>query len=209
VLLAITTTHRPATDLGCLFDQHLDTVTSVSLPFGQAMVRFSRADDAHCTAQVMLQAQPAVPSFVGVALAEIFGSALQRRGDTRPEVGGRALPFEVELPAVPCVEGPALPRRLFGPLGYHVAVSPVPCDPRLPVPAGDDQLALRLTGIVRLSDLLSHLCVLLPVLDDRRAAGHDDRVGKLLPQGEPWIACHPESTLIARRYARSHTTRVV
>jgi RNA repair, ligase-Pnkp-associating, region of Hen1 len=209
VLLAITTTHRPATDLGCLFHQHLDTVSSVSLPFGQAMVRFSRADDARCTASVMLQAQPARPSFVGVALAELFGPALESRGDSRPEVAGRPLPFEVDLSAVACVEGPALPRRLFGPLGYHVVVAPVPADPRFPAGACDDHLALRLTGIVRLADLLSHLCVLLPVLDGRREAGLDDRVGELLPCGEPWIASHPESTLIARRYARSHTTRVV
>jgi hypothetical protein len=229
VLLTITTTHRPATDLGCLLHQHLDTVQSVSFPFGQVMVCFSQADEARCTASMMLQADPPArprvrphtasaplgrsqlkPSFVGVALAEMFGPALHGRSDTRPEVAGRALPFEVELPALPCVSGPALLRRLFVPLGYHVAVAPVATDPRLPAMDGDDDLAVRLTGIVRLADLLSHLCVLLPVLDDRRVRDDDDdRVGNLLPQGEPWIGSHPESDLIARRYARCRTTRVV
>jgi RNA repair, ligase-Pnkp-associating, region of Hen1 len=212
VLLTITTTHRPATDLGCLLHQHLDTVQSVSFPFGQAMVCFSQADEARCTASVMVQAQPPAPSFVGVALAEMFGPALEGRSDIRPEVAGRALPFEVELPALPCAEGPTLVRRLFVPLGYHVAVAPVPVDPRFPGLGSDDDLAVRLTGIVRLADLLSHLCVLLPVLDDRRRHdGHhgDDRLGKLQSQGEPWIGTHPESSLIGRRYARCRTTRVV
>jgi hypothetical protein len=227
VLLTITTTHRPATDLGGLLHQHLDTVQVVPFPFGEAMVCFSQADEARCTASMMLQARPParphphtasapptqlrpMPSFAGVALAEVFGPALEGRSDCRPEVAGRALPFEVELPALPCREGPPLLRRLFGPLGYHVAIRPVAHDPRVPDLGNEGDLAVRLTGIVRLADLLSHLCVLLPVLDDREAPDCDDeRLAGLLSQGEPWISSHPESVRIARRYARNRTSRAV
>jgi RNA repair, ligase-Pnkp-associating, region of Hen1 len=210
VLLTITTTHRPATDLGGLLHQQLDTVQTVSFPFGEAMVCFSQADEARCTASMMLQTRPPVLAFVGLALAEVFGAALEGRSDSRPEVAGRALPFEVELPALPCREGPPLLRRLFAPLGYHIAVRPVAADPRFPGVGNEGDLAVRLTGIVRLADLLSHLCVLLPVLDDREAPEcDDDRLAGLLPQGEPWISSHPESVRIARRYARKRTSRAV
>jgi Hen1-like subunit of RNA repair complex len=211
VLLTITTTHRPATDLGELLHQHLDTMQSVSFPFGEAMVCFSQADEARCTASMMLQTQPRpMPSFVGLALAEVFGPALQGRDDGRPEVAGQALPFEVELPALPCPEGPPLLRRLFAPLGYHVAVRPVATDPRFPGLGNEGDLAVRLTGIVRLADLLSHLCVLLPVLDDRPPPEcDDDRVADLMQRCEPWISTHPESVRIVRRYARDRTSRAV
>jgi hypothetical protein len=208
VLLTITTTHRPATDLGHLLHQHLDTIHSASFPFGHVLVCFSQADEARCTAGVMVQAHPAMPSYLGVALAEVFGEALEGRSDVRPEVAGRALPFEVEVPVLSCAGGPVLIRRLFGPLGYHVAVSPVPADPRYPSEGSDGDIGLRLTGIVRLADLLSHLCVLLPVLDDRAAPdGDHPRVGELLSQGEPWADSHPEAALIGRRYSRHRASR--
>lgn len=211
MLLTITTTHRPATDLGDLLHKQLDTIHSASFPFGHVLVCFSQADEARCTAGVMVQAHPAMPSHLGVALAEVFGEALQGRSDTRPEVAGRALPFEVEVPVLSCVAGPTLIRGLFGPLGYHVAVSPVPADPRFPAEGNEDDIALRLTGIVRLADLLSHLCVLLPVLDDRsggESESDDPRVGELLAHGEPWVRTHPESPLICRRYAARRAGRV-
>lgn len=246
MLLTITTTHRPATDLGPLLHQHLDTIHSASFPFGQVLVCFSQADENRCTAGVMLQAHPAFPSYLAVALAEVFGDALRGRpaaplgsgsgpvdehgngngdgkvrgngnghrvngeGGTGPdEVTGRPLPFEVEVPVLPCPAGPRLVRRLFTPLGYHVAVSPVASDPRFPSDGGDGDLAVRLTGIVRLADLLSHLCVLLPVVDDRSGRHRDDpRVGDLLAHGQPWVGGHPEAALIAHRYAGSRPRRV-
>jgi hypothetical protein len=208
MLLTISTTHRPATDLGHLLHQHLDTIHSASFSFGRVLVCFSQADEARCTAGVMVEAHPALPSHLGVALADVFGEALQGRSDARPEVAGRALPFEVEVPVLGCAGGPVLIRRLFGPLGYHVAVSPVPADPRFPAEGGDSDLALRLTGIVRLADLLSHLCVLLPVLDDGPAGGDDDpRVAQLKALGAPWLDAHPEAPLVGRRYARHRASR--
>lgn len=209
VLLTITTTHRPATDLGSLLQQHLDTIHSASFPFGQVLVCFSQADESRCTAGVMLQAHPVRPSYLAVALADVFGEALQARPAPVDEVAGRPLPFEVELPALPCPAGPTLVRRLFAPLGYHVAVGSVPCDPRFPSDGTDGDLAVRLTGIVRLAELLSHLCVLLPVLDDRSAPGRDDpRVGDLVTHGDPWLSCHPDVALIGRRYAARRSRRV-
>lgn len=40
MLLTITTTHRPATDLGYLLHKHPDRVQSFALPFGQAHVAY-------------------------------------------------------------------------------------------------------------------------------------------------------------------------
>jgi hypothetical protein len=60
---------------------------------------------------------------------------------------------------------------------------------------------LRLAGTLRLQYALSHLYVLLPVLDD---AKHywvtSEEIDKLVRAGAGWLAAHPEKALITRRY---------
>src|SRR5262249_50567476 len=58
-------------------------------------------------------------------------------------------------------------------------------------------------GEVRLRELLSHLYVLVPVLDaEKHYWVGDDEVEKLLRRGEGWLAGHPERELIVSRYLR-------
>jgi 3' terminal RNA ribose 2'-O-methyltransferase Hen1 len=61
----------------------------------------------------------------------------------------------------------------------------------------------------RLSELLIHLYVLVPVLDDQKHywVGPEE-VEKLLRHGEGWLAAHPEREDIARRYLRHRRSLV-
>ncbi|MGI9121534.1 MAG: 3' terminal RNA ribose 2'-O-methyltransferase Hen1, partial [Rubrobacter sp.] len=64
-----------------------------------------------------------------------------------------------------------------------------------------------LSGEVRLQDLLSHLYVLVPVLDDDKHYWvGDDEVDKLLERGGEWLAAHPEREVIAKRYLKHQRT---
>jgi hypothetical protein len=206
MLLTISTTHRPATDLGHLLHHDIDGIGTAALPFGCALVCFSQADETRCTAAVMLDAAAAGPSQLGLALAEIFGRALHGRNDVRPDLAGRPLPFEVALPVLPSRGGPALVRRLFEPLGYRVTIDPVPFDAPLPDDHAPGEVAVQLAGDVPTADLLSHLCVLLPVLDETRPAafpevGDEAAIDWLLVEGDEWLGPHPAFACIARRYA--------
>ena len=60
-----------------------------------------------------------------------------------------------------------------------------------------------MSGRLRLQQLLEHLYVLIPVLDDQKHywVGTDE-VEKLLRRGEGWLAEHPERELITRRYLK-------
>jgi 3' terminal RNA ribose 2'-O-methyltransferase Hen1 len=54
-----------------------------------------------------------------------------------------------------------------------------------------------------LHELLTHLYVLVPVLDDdKHYFVGDDEVAKLLAKGEGWLAAHPERELITSRYLK-------
>jgi 3' terminal RNA ribose 2'-O-methyltransferase Hen1 len=60
---------------------------------------------------------------------------------------------------------------------------------------------LNLKGTCTLHDLLSHIYVLVPVLDnDKHYYVGEEEVNKLLRHGEGWLANHPERNLIVNRY---------
>jgi len=62
---------------------------------------------------------------------------------------------------------------------------------------------LHLRGQVRLRDLLTHLYVLIPVLDAQKHYWvAKDKVEKLLARGEGWLQDHPERELIVNRYLK-------
>ncbi|MFN8203001.1 MAG: hypothetical protein U0S48_10575 [Solirubrobacteraceae bacterium] len=67
VLLTVTTTHRPATDLGYLLLKHPDRVQSFGLPFGEARVFYPEATEARCTAAMLLDITIRSASFSAAA----------------------------------------------------------------------------------------------------------------------------------------------
>ena len=58
MLLTISTTHRPATDLGFLLMKHPENVHSVDLPFGSATLFYPEAGEDRCTAAITLEVDP-------------------------------------------------------------------------------------------------------------------------------------------------------
>ncbi|SCL16506.1 3' terminal RNA ribose 2'-O-methyltransferase Hen1 [Micromonospora rhizosphaerae] len=58
MLLTLTTTHRPATDLGHLLVKHPDRLQSFDLPAGTAHVLYPEADDQRCTAALLVEVDP-------------------------------------------------------------------------------------------------------------------------------------------------------
>jgi hypothetical protein len=182
----------------------------VALPSKEATVRgFSGVSlgqnlytpDNIFTSQPIYNDRPyAASSFLSVAINKLFGTALTGRSKERPELADTPIRLEAHLPVVPR-GGDGLVARLFEPLGYEVNVAPLPLDP---AELGESwYVDLRLGATLRLSDLLRHLYVLLPVLDDDKHywVSHDE-IEKLLDRGGDWLAEHPERELITARYLR-------
>jgi 3' terminal RNA ribose 2'-O-methyltransferase Hen1 len=88
-------------------------------------------------------------------------------------------------------------------LGWVVDAIPVPLDPMIPAWGDSRYVDLRLRGTMTLSQALSHLYVLLPVLDNAKHYWvNSDEVDKLVRAGSPWLQRHPERALITGRYLR-------
>ena len=216
MLLTISTTHRPATDLGFLLHKNPARAQDFELAFGKAHVFYPEASEDRCTAALLLDIDPialvrgrgsmlddyvndrpyVASSFLSVAIARVFGSALGGRCRERPELVDKPLPLVAELAALPCRSGSDEIRELFEPLGYEVGIEP-----------GADSTAdyrnVTLSCVKPLAELLTHLYVLIPVLDGRKHYWVGDaEVDKLVARGEGWLDRHPHRDRIVRRYLK-------
>ena len=172
------------------------------------LVRRARSSGGFALAEYVNDRPYVASSFVSVAIAKLFGTAMSGRSPERQELADSAIDLEAHLPAVPSRGGGELLGKLFEPLGYEVAWSPIALDERFPGWGESRHLDVRLSVRARLRDVLGHLYVLLPVLDDDKHYWvAEDEIEKLLKRGGPWLASHPERELITRRYLR-HRTRL-
>jgi 3' terminal RNA ribose 2'-O-methyltransferase Hen1 len=223
-LLTITTTHWPATELGYLLHKNPGSFQTAKLPFGRAHVFFPEATDERCTMAVLLDVDPVAlvrgrdggslrqyvndrpyvaSSLLSVALARLFATAMGGRSKERPELAASEIPLELRIPVIAARGADGLLERLFGPLGYGVEATRLPLDETFPSWGASDYFSVLLRRQCRLSELLSHLYVLIPVLDDDKHYWvGDDEIEKLLRQGEQWLPAHPERDLIVSRYLK-------
>ena len=96
------------------------------------------------------------------------------------------------MPVVDCDAGADFIQRLFEPLGYCVEASPIPLDANFSEWGSSTLYRLSLSANVRVADALTHLYVLLPVLDNQKhyAFGAEE-VTKLLDNAGEWLVDHP------------------
>jgi 3' terminal RNA ribose 2'-O-methyltransferase Hen1 len=105
-------------------------------------------------------------SFLSVAIADVFGSALAGKSKERPELVKSPLPLQVTLSALPCRGGEDFLRKLFEPLGYSVSARRLPLDEKFPDWGDSAYHRVELEARLPLQKLLTHLYVLVPVLDN-------------------------------------------
>src|ERR1041384_5905171 len=109
MLLTITTTHQPATDLSFLLHKHPDKLQSVELASGVAHIFYPDASREKCTVALLLDIDPiglvrkdsndsfalmnyvndrpyVASSFMSVAIAKAFSTAMNGTCAKRPEL---------------------------------------------------------------------------------------------------------------------------
>jgi 3' terminal RNA ribose 2'-O-methyltransferase Hen1 len=229
MLLTLTTTHRPATDLGYLLHKNPARLHSFQQSYGTAHVFYPEADSGRCTAALLVEVDPiglvrnrrgrsgdpgllgqyvndrpyAASSLLSVAIADVFGTALNGRCADRPDLVGKSLDLCFRIPSLPCRGGERMVRSLFEPLGYEVTARRLPLDERFQSWGESAYFDTTLRVDATLQSALTHLYVLIPVLDnDKHYWVGEAEVEKLLRHGEPWLGAHPERDLIIRRYLK-------
>jgi SAM-dependent methyltransferase len=226
MLLTLTCTSPPATDLGYLLHKNPTAVRSVPMSWGAAHVFYPEADDDRCTAALLCEVDPvtlvrrsrggpfplaayvndrpyAASSLLAVAMRKVFGTAMRGVCAERPGLPQQRLRLSAYLPVLPSRGGEGLLRRMLEPLGYEVTATAIPLDKAFPGWGDSPYFSVRLSATCRVQDLLGQLYVLLPVFDDDKHYWvSKDEIAKLTGPAAQWVAGHPERDLIIRRYLR-------
>jgi 3' terminal RNA ribose 2'-O-methyltransferase Hen1 len=229
MLLEITNTKPVATDLGYLLHKNPARCHQFEMNFGRAYVFYPEATPERCTAALLLEIDPVglvrnrrgpagegfaleqyvndrpyvASSFLSVAIAQVFGTALAGNCKQRPELVATPLPLQVRISVAPCRGGEEVLRRLFEPLGYSLKATRHTLDVKFPEWGESAYHTVELEATCTVRELLTHLYVLLPVLDDDKHYWvGDDEVEKLLKHGAGWLSGHPEKELISARYLK-------
>jgi 3' terminal RNA ribose 2'-O-methyltransferase Hen1 len=228
MLLTISTSHQPATDLGYLLHKNPARLQTEELSFGTGYVFYPEASAECCTAALLIEIDPvalvrgrgpageggqleqyvndrpyAANSFLSVAMGRMFTTAMSGRSKERQELADTAIPLIAHLPVIAARGGEDLVRRLFEPLGYTVELQGSRLDEKFPEWGESPYVTLTLSAMVRLQDLLTHLYVLIPVLDNEKHYWvAQDEIEKLMRRGEGWLPQHPEKDLIVSRYLK-------
>jgi 3' terminal RNA ribose 2'-O-methyltransferase Hen1 len=227
MLLTISTTHQPATDLGYLLFKHPDKCQAFDLAFGTAQVFYPEASDTLCTAALVLDINPvdlargkagakpqtlaayvsdrpyAASSFLSVAISQVFRTAMTGRCAEKQDLADTPIPLVAKIPVLPSRGREGFLRGLFEPLGYQVNVRRLALDEAFPEWGNSSYFDVELSHTIKLSDLLSHLHVMIPVLDDdKHYYVNEDEIEKLLRHGEGWLSTHPLKEEITSRYLK-------
>jgi RNA repair, ligase-Pnkp-associating, region of Hen1 len=143
MILTLPFTGNPATDLGYLFHKSPLRVHSFEQVFGKTHVFYQETAPERCTAALLLEIDPvglvrdrrgpsgegyaleqyvndrpyAASSFLSVAIARTFGTAISGKSKERQVLADTPLPLEAQITVLSCRGGEDLLRRLFEPLG--------------------------------------------------------------------------------------------
>lgn len=210
--------------------KHPGKLQSVEISSGKAHIFYPEASEQTCTVALLLDIDPiglvrnarnsagnfalghyvndrpyVASSFMSVAIAKAFSTAMNGKCTQKPELVDVKLPFEVKISVLPAPKGgEILIRRLFQPLGYQLELQRYELDPRFSEWGQSRYFTLTLKGEKTVQELLKHLYVLIPVLDnDKHYWVSQGEVEKLLSKGEGWLNDHPEKEQIVKRYLRN------
>ncbi len=225
LLLTITYEGLNTPELGFLLHKNPERPQQFTLSFGKAYIFYPEVSPERTTFALLLDIDPldlargkvgssvgglfdyvndrpyAATSFMSTAIARVLGTALSGRCDKRPELAAKALNLTATIYSLKDNGNEKLAHELFEPLGYTIETERTPLDENFPDWGPSPYINLTIKGTVRLSELLNHLYVLIPVFDHKKhyytAA---DEIEKLLAHGRGWLENHPAKEKITRRY---------
>ncbi len=228
MLITITMTgnaEQDARDLGYLLHKNPYRAQQFAMTFGKAYVFYPTVERETTTAALLLDINPidlargkkgssdgglfdyvndrpyVNSSFMSTAIAKVFGTALNGKCAKNQQLADTKLPLEVFVSMLNCGGEKQFVRDVFEPLGYQTKIQTTLLDEEFSEWGESPYIDLTLKGCVRLSELLNHLYVLLPVFDQQKHYyTAEDEIEKLVKHGEFWLKDHPEKNRIIRRY---------
>jgi 3' terminal RNA ribose 2'-O-methyltransferase Hen1 len=233
VLLTLETNGADASKISYLLHKHPDKVQSFTMSFGKVHVYYPKYQQDSAVACMLLDVDPVgmvrgayresdfmlgqyvndrpfvASSFMSVAIAQVYSSALGGKCKDDPSLPQTPFPWTARIDSLATRGDSKWVERIFSPLGYQVTTHSQLLDPEFPQWGESPYIQTVLSKTCPLSELLTHLYVLIPAFDNNKHyfVGEEE-LTKLLEKGEGWLASHPHKEWIARRYLRARANLV-
>lgn len=169
------------------------------------LVKSLKAHDRHATYSLFdyINDRPYVSSsFTCSIISDVFRSALNGKCREYPDLPNQEFDLSARF-YVSMKTKDDLIKELFEPLGYELSYS----TERPPVDSMYEQFGespyydVTISRRETVKDLLSHLYILIPILDKMRHYGpSSDEVKKIMKIGDSWLKDHPSKKKIVGRY---------
>ncbi|MDR2902979.1 MAG: 3' terminal RNA ribose 2'-O-methyltransferase Hen1 [Clostridiales bacterium] len=225
MILTITYKGENTQNIGFLLHKNPARPQVVALNHGKAYVFYPEVSDEKTTVALVLDIDPidlargkagsaggglfdyvndrpyVSSSFMSTAINRVFGTAMTGRGDDFQALADAKLDLTATITMLPCKSDNEMLNRVFEPLGYEVRFEQFVSDEKFPAWGESKCVNLTIHGVQKLSDLLHHIYVLIPVFDRNKHywIGKEE-VEKLLRHSEDWLKDHPEKAFITGRY---------
>lgn len=223
MLINITVTGENAKALSYILWKNPDHIFDREFSSGHVVVFFSEYSNQKATASLLVLVDSvgmvrsewgrisssyvdhrpyAASSIASVALKEAYSSAFAGKSETAEidAVIKQKLPVEIELSSVWVKGGVQSIHDFFEPLGYAVNAEKLLYESKW-LKSDSCVFNVTLTGMQTILDLLRHLYVLLPALDNKKHYFvNENEIVKLLSHGEGWLETHPYKERIVSRY---------
>ncbi|WP_196888668.1 3' terminal RNA ribose 2'-O-methyltransferase Hen1 [Aureivirga sp. CE67] len=228
MLLTITAKDENAEEISYLFHKHPDKFQTSEITVGKTHVFYPEVSKEQTTIALMLDIDPIemvrgkrnlsgkgfslqqyvndkpyiASSFLSSAIIKMFSTALNGKCNNKPELVSKKYNFEISISVVSAPKGgEKLIHDLFEPLGYSLEIERHILDEKFTNWGESKYYSVTLKNEITVQDLLTHLYVLIPVLDfDKHYYVGEAEVKKLLEKGKNWLPNHPLKDLISNRY---------
>jgi len=223
MLLTITYKGRNTQDLGYLLHKNPYRPQKFELNSGKAYVFYPEVSEESTTVALLLDINPidlakgklgskegglfdyvndrpyTANSFLSTAIVRIFGTAMNGKCENRQELAESPLDLTARIYTVSGSK--ELAEEIFSPLGYSVKTEKNMLDEKFSEWGESPYINLEISGNVKLSDMLNHLYVLIPVFDRQKHYFiSEDEIDKLISHGGEWLSQHPARNKIIYRY---------
>lgn len=225
MLLTVTYEGKNTQDIGYLLYKNPERPQQFDLSYGKAYVFYPEVSNERTTVALLMDLDPLVlakgklgskdgglfdyvndrpyasSSFMSTAISRIFGTAMTGKCDKRPELALQPLNLVIHLFNLKTNGDNSFVEDVFVPLGYEVSYESKLLDEKFPEWGMSPYINLTLKGKVKVSDMLSHLYVLIPVFDRQKHYYVDStEIDKLIEHSGEWLAKHPYRNKIISRY---------
>lgn len=237
MLLTITMKGTHTQELGYLLHKNPYRAQCFDLGFGKSYVFYTEVSDSRTTAALLLELNPidlargklgskdgglfdyvndrpyVSSSFMSTAINRVFGTAMNGKCIKRQKLADSTLELDATVYNLPVRGDKDFVKEVFEPLGYNITMRASVLDEQFVQWGESCYIDLTISGKIKLSNLLNHLYVLIPVFDKHKHYYmSEDEIDKLLRHGEGWLNDHPKKNTIIRRYfdmKRSYANKAI